>query len=327
MLRILEYILLTIGVAIIVAISYWIGQQAYSWMPVAASTDAKQIDDLFSFLVWMSGIIFLGVVGMIGYSILTCRAPKGDYREGHPMRGNWKIEAAWTITPVLLVLWIVGYSFYIYEKMEVAGPTQLLGDLNVPLGAEPAYAQAPSHNTPAPELIPQTIEVTAKQWVWAFRYPQQNITSNELHLPVNRRAHLVLRSQDVLHGFYVPEFRIKQDIIPNRAIDFQFIPNRVGKYRLQDSQFSGAYFAVMQADVYVDTPEAYAQWLTHAVSQKPIPVSNQAAAEHEQPPKRLFKTNWYTVLPAQSTDVNYASRTLPQASVENPMIVSEESKE
>lgn len=324
MLRILEYIVLAIGVAIIVAISYWIGQQAYSWMPVQATTDAKHIDDLFSFLVWMSGIIFLGVVGMIGYSILTCRAPKGDYREGHPSRGNWKIEVAWTLTPVLLVLWIVGYSFYIYKNMEIAGPTQILGEMQLPLGIEPANAQAPENNIPQ---TPETIEVTAKQWVWAFRYPQQNVSSNELHLPVNQRAHLLLRSQDVLHGFYVPEFRIKQDIIPNRPIDFQFIPTRVGKYRLQDSQFSGAYFALMQADVYVDTPEAYEQWLTNAANQKPTPASNQAAVEHEHSPKRLFKSNWYTVLPAQSTEMNYASRTLPQASVDNQMIVSEESEE
>ncbi|MGQ4650469.1 cytochrome c oxidase subunit II transmembrane domain-containing protein [Lyngbya aestuarii] len=319
MLRILEYILLAIGVAIIVAFSYWIGQQSYSWMPVQASTDAKQIDDLFSFLVWMSAIIFLGVVGMIGYSLITCRAPAGDYREGHPMRGNAKIEAAWTITPVLLVLWIVGYSFYIYQKMDVGGPRQLIGELNVPLAAEPAYAQAPGNNTPAPP----TIEVIAKQWVWAFHYPQQNITSNELHLPVNQRARLLLQSDDVIHGFYVPEFRIKQDIIPNRPIDFQFIPSRVGKYRLKDSQFSGTYFALMQADVYVDNPEDYAQWLTQAANQQPISAPNQAATEHEQPANRLFKTNWYTVLPAPSTDVNYASRTLPQASVENPMILSE----
>lgn len=318
MLRILKYIVLVIGVAMIIAVSYWIGQQAYSWMPVAASTDAQRIDDLFSFLVWMSAIIFLGVVGMIGYSLITCRASRGDYREGHPSRGNPKIEAAWTITPLLLVLWIVGYSFYIYEEMDIAGPTQLLGKLHLPFGAEPAYAQVPENQTQPPE----TIEVTAKQWVWSFRYPEQNITSNELHLPVNRRARLILKSDDVLHGFFVPEFRIKQDIIPSRPIDFQFIPTRVGKYRLQDSQFSGTYFAVMQADVYVDTAEDYAQWLTVAARQTPISVSNLAATEHERPPKRLIQTHWYTVLPTQSTDVNYASRSLPEVSVE-PMQLSQ----
>lgn len=322
MLRILEYIVLAIGVAIIIAVSYWIGQQAYAWMPVQASTDAERIDDLFSFLVWMSAIVFLGVVGTIAYSLVVHRASKGDYREGHPSRGDWKIEAAWTITPVLLVLWIVGYSFYIYKNMDIAGPTQILGELHFPLGAEPAYAQAPEDLQ-----VPETIEVTAKQWVWTFRYPQQNITSNELHLPVNQRAHLLLRSQDVLHGFFVPEFRIKQDIIPNRPIDFQFIPTRVGKYRLQDSQFSGTYFALMQADVYVDTPEDYARWLSQAASQEPTFASNQAAAEREHPPERVFKTNWYTVVPAQSTEVNYASRTLPQASIVDRAIVSKKEGE
>lgn len=73
---------------------------------------------------------------------------------------------------------------------------------------------------------------------------------------------LVLQSEDVLHGFYVPEFRIKQDIIPNRTIIFVFKPRRIGKYRLRNSQFSGTNFALMEANVYVEPETIYSQWLT-----------------------------------------------------------------
>ncbi|PSP11485.1 MAG: cytochrome C oxidase subunit II [Cyanobacteria bacterium SW_11_48_12] len=297
MLRILEYIVLAIGAAAIIVVSYWLGQQAYSWMPVEASTDAERIDDLFSFLVWLSSIIFFGVIGMIVYAIIFDRAAQKDYSEGHSTRGNAKIEALWTGVPVLLVLWISVYSFDIYQQMDIEGPIQVLGEL--PAGAEPVDA-APASNGFQPVV---EIEVFARQWDWTFRYPKRNVTSRELHLPVNRRIRLVLHAEDVLHGFYVPAFRIKQDIIPNRPIDFQLLPTRVGKYQLQDSQLSGTYFALMQADVYVDSPQDYTQWLAEA-NTRSEGIANRAATEHAQPTKRIFKSNWDTVSPVQSPVVS-----------------------
>lgn len=303
MLRTIEYLLIIIAVAGIIIISYWVGQEAYHWMPIQATTDAERIDNLFSFLVWMSSIIFLCVVGMIAYSILTCRADPGDYREGHPSRGNLKIEAIWTGIPILLVLWISGYGFYIYDQMDIAGPQQVLAEFHLPWRTKPAYAETvPADSEPTVE-----IEVMSQQWNWSFHYPQQNVTSTELHLPVNQRVRLVLQSKDVLHGFYIPEFRIKQDIIPNRPIDFQFIPTREGHYQLQDSQFSGTYFALMQADVYVDSLENYHQWLAQIASREPTLANNRAVSEYETPPQRLFQSHWHTTLPTPPPVVNYAS--------------------
>ena len=110
----------------------------------------------------------------------------------------------------------------------------------------------------------EEIRVIAKQWDWIFHYPQLNITTSELHLPQNKPVRLVLESEDVIHGFYVPEFRFKQDMIPNHVLDFTFTPLKQGKYRLHDSQFlnlMGPNFALMEADVYIDSPEDYRQWL------------------------------------------------------------------
>ncbi len=287
---IFEKIAIFIGVVATIVVSYWLGQASYSWMPVAATKEAQHVDDLFSFLVALGAFVFFGVVGTIGYSIITCRAAPDDYSEGHPSRGNNTLEFLWTATPTILVLWIAWQNFHIYRMLDIEGLNTVL-DFN-----------ASADNNSAATLVAQTtgkpieeIEVTAKQWDWTFRYPQENITTSELHLPQNKPVKLVFESEDVIHGFYVPEFRFKQDIFPARTIDFTFTPILEGKYKLHDSQFSGTYFALMEADVYVDSAEAYSQWLRSASNQAAKP--NLAATEHAHKPQQLIKSHWQTVEP------------------------------
>lgn len=296
-------ILLLLAIAAIVAVaSLWIGQQAYSWLPSQAVAEAKLVDDLFSFLVTIAAFIFFGVIGTLTYSVFAFGAVRGDFSDAPPIEGNTKLEIVWTTLPILLVLWIAVLSFDVYRQMGVLGPMQVV-HLHTPMGAKPAYAATLSNNT---EPVKE-IEVFAKQWAWSFRYPDKDITSTELHLPVNRRVRLAMQSEDVIHGFYVPDFRLKQDIIPDRTIDLQFTPIRVGKYRLNDSQFSGTYFAAMQADVYIDSPEAYNQWLAQAATRKPIPADNQATSEHAQQPEKVIESGWPAVPPAPPPVVNHPS--------------------
>lgn len=286
MLTLFETLLLGIFIAAIVVASHWFGQQAYTWMPVAATAEAEQVDRLFSFLVAVGAFIFLGVIGIILYSILFFRAPTGDYSEGHPSRGDARIEILWTAVPTVLVLWIAFQSYDIYERLQILGLTPVV-HLHL---QEPAVAQTVQNQAkPAVEQI----EVIAKQWVWSFRYPN-NITSNELHLPAHRSVRLVLHSQDVIHGFYVPEFRVKQDIIPARTITLVLTPNRTGKYRLRDSQFSGTYFALMEADVYVESPTAYSHWLEQATQQQKKTAVNPAFSAGAQSEKTLLNSGWRT---------------------------------
>ncbi|HEY9615190.1 MAG TPA: cytochrome c oxidase subunit II [Microcoleaceae cyanobacterium] len=283
MLKVLEYCLLTVLIAVAIFISHWIGQQAYSWMPPQATAEAQRVDALFSFLVSIGAFIFLGLVGMMLYSALFFRAKPDDYSEGHPARGSVKLELLWTIAPTLLVLWIAVQNMVIYNQLNILGLKQIV---HLPLEA-PAYAES-SQPKPAAEQI----QVIAKQWEWQFRYPNQ-ATSHELHLPVNESTRLDLQAKEVIHGFYVPAFRLKQDMVPGRDIDLVITPTRAGKYRLQDSQYSGTYFALMTADVYVEPKAVYDQWVAN-LALHPGKTMNLAVAEQHQPQKTLVQTRWQT---------------------------------
>ncbi len=292
--------LIAVSIAANLVISRWVGHLAFGWMPSQATEEAQHVDSLFSFLVSIGTFVFVGLTGMILYSVIFCRAPRGDWSHGHPARQDWRLEAAWTIAPLVLVLWLAAQSFKIYQELDLQGLTPIV---HLHLLEAPANAQSkPSEQNPRQQPASEDVEVIAKQWSWSFRYPG-NVTSTVLHLPVHQSVRLNLRSLDVLHGFYVPEFRVKQDIIPNRAITFTVTPLREGRYRLRDSQFSGTYFALMEADVVVESPAAYRQWLTQAATQTPAAAPNAAFAEHAQR-SQAGDGGWITVSPAAPPIVN-----------------------
>lgn len=289
MLKVLEYCLVTIFIAVAILVSHWLGQQAYTWMPPQATAEAQRVDALFSFLVAVGAFIFLGLVGMMVYSALFFRAKPNDYSEGHPARGSVKLEILWMVAPTLLVLWIAAQNINIYNQLNILGLKQIV---HLPIES-PAYAE-----TDRPKPATEQIQVVAKQWEWTFHYPNQ-ATSQELHLPVNESTRLDLQAEKVIHGFYVPAFRLKQDMVPGRNIDLVVTPTRIGKYRLQDSQYSGTYFALMEADVYVESKETYNQWIAN-LALNPADTANFAIAEQQQPPKTLFQTGWQPDVPGES---------------------------
>ncbi|MEA5532757.1 cytochrome c oxidase subunit II [Crocosphaera sp. XPORK-15E] len=286
-------ILFLIAYAIaLTGISLWMGQVSYSWFPPQASAESVLIDKLFAFLVTIGSFIFLGITGVMIYSVVFQRAAKYDFSDGPHIEGNVTLEIVWTAIPILLVFWLAGYSYQIYQQMAIRGPMEVM---HLAMGHDNTSAVVE-------EQPIEEIEVISKQWAWVFRYPDSNVTSTELHLPANQRIRLALQSEDVLHGFYIPAFRLKQDIVPNQTTDFEFTPIREGTYRLRDSQFSGTYFATMQANVVVESPEAYENWLSEAKKRQPLPAYNQAASEYAQ---KTTKTGWPTVVPAAPPIVNY----------------------
>ncbi|MFM7652647.1 MAG: cytochrome c oxidase subunit II [Vulcanococcus sp.] len=288
--------------AVLVVLSWWMAQQAYRWLPVQASTAAPLVDGLFSFETGIGTFVFGAVVSVMVWVVLMHRAEKYDETDAEPIEGNTRLEVIWTAIPFVLVMAIAVYAIQVNTRLGVLGPMEHIHLAN-PVEEQGGY--------PADRLPAEQVEVIARQWSWEFHYPDAEVSSTELHLPLDQPVSFRLVSEDVLHGFYVPAFRLKQDVIPGRAINFNLTPTREGRYRLRDSQFSGTWFAANQADVVVESPEAYQAWLRDSARQPLQPGLSDAVAEYAE---RQQKKNpgWATVPPAPPPQVNVpGSNNLP----------------
>ena len=326
MIKLRAIFIMTVYAILVTLASLWMAKQSYSWFPPEASAESKLQDDLFSLFTGLGTFIYLGVIGPFIYSLIFHRASKYDMSDAPPIEGNTWLEIVWTATPLVLVLTLSFVSYRTYEKMAVRGPMELV-HLQMPQMMQPAYAE-PFDSTPqqeiqqAVETTPiEQIDVTAKQWAWVFHYPEQDVTSTELHLPVDRRVRFKLRSADVLHGFYIPAFRLEQYVVPHEEIDLELTPVKPGTYRLRDSMYSGTYFAANQTDVVVQSPSDYQQWLADAATQMPSPAFNQAAYEYSQTSEpgagntkdKVAVRGWATIPPAPPPVVNYAPKHKPDS--------------
>jgi len=289
-------------ILILVALSVWMGQQAYRWLPVQASTAAPLVDGLFSFETAIGTFVFGGVTSVMAWVVLMHRAEKYDESDAEPIEGNTRLEVIWTAIPFVLVMAIAVYAIRVNASLGVLGPMEHI-HLSDPVEQQGGY--------PGDRLPAEQVEVIARQWSWEFRYPDQGVSSTELHLAVDQPVSFRLVSDDVLHGFFIPAFRLKQDVVPGRAINFNLTPIREGRYRLRDSQFSGTWFAANQSDVVVESPEAHAAWLKQA---RTLPLQSGLSDAVQEYAERGNKTKpgWATVPPAPPPQVNVpGSNTLP----------------
>ena len=296
---------LALWIGLLVLISVWMAGQAYHWLPVQASNAAPLVDGLFSFETGLGSFVFLGVMSVIAWVVLMHRAEKYDISDAEPIEGNTKLEVIWTLIPLAIVMGIAIYAMRINHELGILGPMEHIH----PHNSAEAQGGYPGDRLPA-----ESIEVIARQWSWEFRYPNAQVSSTELHLPVDKPVTFRLTSDDVIHGFYIPAFRLKQDVIPGKAIDFTLTPTREGRYRLRDSQFSGTWFATNQADVVVQSADAYQSWLKQAASEPLQSGLSDAVGEYD---KRQKQSNpgWATVRPAPAPQVNVpGSNTLPHDS-------------
>jgi len=293
-LRALPLIGVTLWVGLLVLASVWMSRQAYRWLPVQASTAAPLVDGLFSFETGVGTFVFLGVISVMVWVVLMHRADKYDETDAEPIEGNTRLEVVWTAIPLVLVMAIAAYAIRVNTSLGVLGPMEHI-HLHNSVEAQGGY--------PGDRLPAEGIEVIARQWSWEFRYPDAGVSSTELHLAVDQPVTFRLVSEDVIHGFYVPAFRLKQDVIPGTAINFNLTPTREGRYRLRDSQFSGTWFAANQADVVVESSDAHSAWLKQAAAQPLQPGLNVAAAEYAVRSKKS-KAGWATVPPAPPPQVN-----------------------
>jgi cytochrome c oxidase subunit 2 len=214
---------------ILVSFATYFGLTAISLMPVAASTQSLIVDKLWNWdLIPLSFLFAIIMVPMI-YSLIVFRRRKGETGDGKHEEGNPTLEVTWTIIPLLLVTVYAYLGAYTLGQTRTADPNALV------------------------------INVTSHQWDWSFQYPE-GFTSNELHLPINRQVLFEMTSLDVLHSFWVPEFRIRQDILPGRTTELRITPDLLGTYTLRCSQLCGLRHAYMERPVIVQTPEDYDAW-------------------------------------------------------------------
>lgn len=200
-----------------------------NWIPEIASSFADKVDGVLWFITVLSLVFFVLItILLIVFSFKYKRRTENDVTPH--ITGNETFEVIWTVIPTILLLAIFAYAFVVYEEMR----------------------------TPPADAV--EINVTAKQWLWVFKYPDGKSTINELNVQHNRPVKMIMRADDVLHSFYVPAFRVKQDVVPGMYTQLWFKPIKIGTYNLFCTEYCGTGHSEMLAKVNVMSPEAYTRW-------------------------------------------------------------------
>lgn len=254
------------AIAVVGFISFWYGQNN-GLLPTQASTEAPLIDGLFNAMMVAVTAIFILVQGIIIYALIRYRKPKDDNTDGPHIEGNVLLEMVWTVIPAVIVLWLAIYSYDIYELTGKKEVMAHIGDHDTMVamadytpGAESGDAVLAQLDTTAAEAAPMVVQVAGMQYAWIFTYPDSGVVTGELHVPVDRKVRLDMSANDVLHAFWLPEFRIKQDTIPGRTTELSFTPSEPGTYPVVCAELCGPYHGVMRTQMIVHTPDDFTAW-------------------------------------------------------------------
>jgi cytochrome c oxidase subunit II len=219
-----------------------VGLLQFEWFGDAASEERGPIDTLFDVMVVLSSFVFSIVLVMLAYAIWKFRAKPGDESDGEPIHGNTKLEIAWTVIPTVIVLTGAVYSWIVLDDIEAKA------DDRMPLN------------------------ITAQQFKWTFEYPDAGVTTDELHVPVDRQLEITLTALDVIHAFWVPEWGIKRDAVPaglgGDEIDDEFVvtPDTEGTYSVVCTELCGLGHSTMRAPVVVESQSDFDQWISEQQS-------------------------------------------------------------
>lgn len=199
------------------------------WMPPAHSTISSEVDSLFYFILYASIAMFILVVGLTAFFAIRYRR-KTRSGTTYGVDHNFKLEVLWTAIPTVLVMIVFVWGFKSYLKMNIV-PHEAI-----------------------------EIKVTGQKWFWSFDYPEGANAVNELVVPINQPVKLLMSSKDVIHSFYVPNFRIKMDVLPNRYSISWFEATQLGEYDLFCTEFCGKGHSEMIGKVKVLPQDEYEKW-------------------------------------------------------------------
>ena len=204
--------------------------------PEAASTIAPRVDALYFFLIALTVFFSLLIAGLIVY--FSVRYHRKSPREiGRKTHTSYALEITWTVIPLMITMVIFVWGARIFFAM----------------------------STPPPETL--NIYVVGKQWMWKFQHLDGQREINELHVPAGRDVKLIATSEDVIHDFFVPAFRVKADVIPGRYVSIWFHATKPGRYRLFCAEYCGTKHSGMTGEVVVMDAPGYQAWLSGGVSQ------------------------------------------------------------
>lgn len=228
----MKRLIIPIALTIVLSIVLILFFQSVDLTPPLASRQGRSIDTLLRVLFILASIIFSLVISFLLYSVVAFRRRSGDVEDAKPVHGNVLLEIAWTVIPLIIVLILGGYG------------TVVLLDISRASGEG--------------ELV---VEVVGVQFAWSFSYPEYGFTSTELVLPVDRPTLFRIGSTDVIHSFWIPEFRIKTDAIPGILNEERVTPTEVGNYTARCSELCGTGHAYMTAPVRVVTEQDFREWV------------------------------------------------------------------
>jgi cytochrome c oxidase subunit 2 len=204
--------------------------------PEQASTAAAEVDKLYLFLVANAFIFSALICILIVYFAIKYRRGARVNRANAPT-GNVALEMLWSFIPLTIMMISFGWGTKLYVR---------------------------NHRPPRDTV---DVYVVGKQWMWKVHHREGRREINELHVPVGQPVLLRMISEDVIHSFFVPAFRLKQDVLPGRYTTMWFEPTRVGEYHLFCAEYCGTSHSRMRGTVVVQTPENYAQWLADSTAE------------------------------------------------------------
>lgn len=230
----MKHILGVIALIIVITLVAWaaLGAGFDGLVPIRASEESFFVDRLLGMHLYVIAFLFALIMGFMFYSIIFFKRKPGDTGDGDYFHGNTTLEIIWTVLPLGTVLYfgVLGAGY--------------LSEITAP---EPD------------ELV---VNVTGSQWNWRFDYPDYGISSPELILPKDHQILLQISSLDVIHSFWVPEFRLKQDAVPGAVNPLRITPTEAGKYTVRCAEICGKDHTYMLADVSVLSQADFDEWLS-----------------------------------------------------------------
>jgi cytochrome c oxidase subunit II len=227
------------------------------WLPENVSTYGRDIDWLFHLIYYITGVTAILVfVTMLVFLVMYRDRPGRKARYTH---GNTTLEIVWTVVPALILVILTLLSVPAWSKIKMTMPDT--------------------------DFV---VQVTAKQFNWQVTYPgadgkfgtaDDKMLLDEMHVPVNKVVRVILKSQDVIHSFFVPQFRIKQDAVPGHEIRAWFDATKPGKYEWPCAELCGFGHSGMRGWIYVHTPEEYGKWAAENLTAEAAPAAAEAKPE------------------------------------------------